>query len=138
MLGPRGLTSFTAAASVARQAQAGEVGTFLHTGPSIQAGVGDTATCKAHAAVLTAELGDLLSAQQCQSLILTVSHSNQVSDVAPEATISRASEDLQCTVMCLEPSHTALPPLMGTAQQPWPRAGQTWGFGLPLEHRDES
>lgn len=58
MVGPRGLTSFTAAASVARQAQAGEVGAVLHTGPSVQAGVGDTATCKAHAAVLTAELGD--------------------------------------------------------------------------------
>lgn len=52
--GPGGLTSFAAAASVAGQAQAGEAGAILRAGPSVQAGVGDAATCKAHAAFLTA------------------------------------------------------------------------------------
>lgn len=138
MVGPRGLTSFTAAASVARQAQAGEVGAVLHAGPSVQAGVGDTATCKAHAAVLRAELRDLLSAQQCQSLIPAVSHSSQVSELPPEATSSGAGEGLGCTMMLPEPSHTALPPLDVNSSTILARAGQTWGFGLPLEHRDES
>lgn len=59
--GHGGLTSFAAAASVPRQAQTGELGSVLHARPSVQAGVGDTATCKAH----PAELGDLWAVSQC-------------------------------------------------------------------------
>lgn len=53
VVAPGALTSFAVAASVAGQAQAGETGAVLRAGPSVQAGVGDAATCKAHAAVLT-------------------------------------------------------------------------------------
>lgn len=51
---PCGLTSLAAAPSIAWQAEAGGMGAILNAGPSVQAGVGDAATCKAWAALLTA------------------------------------------------------------------------------------
>lgn len=83
-MGPGGLTSFAAAASVAGQAEAGEAGAVLGAGASVQAGVGDAATCKAHAAFLTAGTwGEpLLCGQQ--------PHSNHGPDAATEGTKSGA------------------------------------------------